>query len=128
AGTNDLKLNYMVVSSIIEDPNQNLWIGTEGGGINFYDIKSGRFQYITHQSGNANSLSTNNVKAMIRSSDGHFWIGTHDGGLNVLNSAKQPYRFKTFVNNPNDSTSLSSNRVISLFEDARQDIWIGTSG
>ncbi|WP_323026745.1 two-component regulator propeller domain-containing protein [Gelidibacter japonicus] len=128
AGANDLKLNYMVVSSIIEDPNQNLIIGTEGGGINVYNHTTGRFTYYTHNDSNTNSLSTDNVKAMIRTSDGNYWVGMHDGGINVLNLTKQPYTFKKYVNHPTDSMSLSSNRIISLFEDARQDVWIGTSG
>lgn len=128
AGINDLKLNYKVVSSIVEDPNQNLVIGTEGGGINVYSHATGRFTYYTHDSNNPSSLSTDNVKAIIRTNAGNYWVGTHDGGLNVFSLTKQAYNFKKYVNNPKDSTSLSSNRIISLFEDARQDIWIGTSG
>lgn len=128
AGANASKLNYKVVSSIIEGPEQKLWIGTEGGGINVYDGRSGRFTYYTHDGTKPNSLSTDNVKAMIRATDGRYWIGTHDGGLNVLNTTKEPFVFKKFVNDPADTASISSNRIISLFEDARQDIWIGTSG
>lgn len=128
AGTNDLKLNYKVVSSIIEDPKHNLWIGTEGGGLNVYNNTTGRFTYYTHEADRPNSLSTDNVKAMIRSRSGNYWVGTHDGGLNVLDLTKHPYGFKNYVNDPTDSHSLSSNRIISLYEDAREDIWIGTSG
>ena len=128
SGTNDLKLNYKVVSSIIEDPKQNLLIGTEGGGINVYNHTTGRFTYYSHDRNNPSSLSTDNVKAMIRTSDGNYWIGTHDGGLNVFTLKKDAYKFKLYVNSPKDPTSLSSNRIISLFEDARQDVWIGTSG
>ncbi len=129
AGTNDLKLNYKVVSSIIEDSEKNLLIGTEGGGINVYNHETGRFSYHTHDAKNPHSLSTDNVKAMIKTRDGNYWVGTHDGGLNVFNlEKKQSYRFKTYINIPGDSTSLSNDRIISLFEDARQDVWIGTSG
>ena len=128
AGTNSSSLNYKVVSSIIEDSNQNLLIGTEGGGINVYSQATGLFTYFTHDDSNPYSLSTDNVKAMIKTHDGDYWVGTHDGGLNVFNLEKQSDRFKRYVNNPADSASLSSNRIISLFEDAREDIWIGTSG
>ncbi len=128
AGTNDLKLNYKVVSSIIEDSEKNLLIGTEGGGINVYNQDTGRFTYHTYDDTKPHSLSTDNVKAMIKTRDGDYWVGTHDGGLNVFNLEKQAYRFKRYVNIPNDSTSLSNDRIISLFEDARQDVWIGTSG
>ena len=68
AGTNDSKLNYKVVSSIIEDSKQNLLIGTEGGGINVYNHATGRFTYHIHDDNNPYSLSTDNVKAMIKTS------------------------------------------------------------
>ena len=117
SGANNTKLNYKVISSIIEDDAQNLWIATEGGGVNFLNRKTGSFTYYTNNKNNPNSLSTDNVKSMIRTNDGNFWIGTHDGGLNYLNPNKKPFKFVKFKNIPGDSTSLSNNRVISLFED-----------
>lgn len=128
AGNNNYKLNYKVVSAIIEDSNNNLWVGTEGGGINIYNKKAKFFTYYTHDENNPNSLSTNNVKTMIRTRKGHFWIGTHDGGLNFLNPKNQPFKFKKFKSIAKDTTTLSNNRIISLFEDYQDNIWIGTSG
>src|SRR5690606_13222189 len=95
---NKSKLSYKVVSAIIEDPDRNLWIGTEGGGINFYNIKTGLFEYYQHDENNPNSLSTNNVKSMIRTRNGDFWIGTHDGGLNFFNPNLKPAKFEKFRN------------------------------
>ena len=127
AGTNNFKLNYKVISSIIETKD-NLWIATEGGGINLLDKNTKQFSYITHDKNNNNSLSANNVKSIIRTKKGNFWIGTHDGGLNFLNPNKLPFKFERFKNNREDSTSISNDRVISLLEDANDNIWIGTSG
>ncbi|MBL4765231.1 MAG: hypothetical protein JKX67_08130, partial [Colwellia sp.] len=31
---------------------------------------------------NSKSLSSNNVKSMLKDHLGNYWIGTHDGGLN----------------------------------------------
>ncbi|MBL4745281.1 MAG: response regulator [Flavobacteriaceae bacterium] len=128
AGIDNSKLNYKVVSSIHEDAAHNLWIGTEGGGINFYHKKTNSFKYYTHDSNDPNTLSNNNVKAMIISRDGHIWIGTHKGGLNVLNPKKTPYSFKKYKNIAGNTNSISDDRVISLFEDYQDNIWIGTSG
>ena len=128
AGTNNSKLNYKVVSAIIEDPEQNLWIGTEGGGIDFYNKKTGLFTHYIHNENNPNSLSTDNVKSMIRTQNGDFWIGTHDGGLNFLNPKNRPFKFKKYKNIPGDTTSISNNRIISLLEDYQNNIWIGASG
>ena len=127
-GASNYKLNYKVISSIVEDASKNLWIGTEGGGINFLNIKTGKFTYYTHNEDNPKSISTNNVKALLRTSEGNFWIGTHDGGLNFLNPTKTPFNFKKFNNDSNDSLSISNDRIISLFEDVNKHIWVGTSG
>ncbi len=128
SGSNRTKLNYKVTSSIIEDDQQNLWIATEGGGLNYLDRKSGLFNYYTHNDKDLKSISTDNIKSMIRTTDGYFWIGTHDGGLNFLDPNTRPYNFIKYKNIPDDSTSISNDRIISLYEDYIGDIWIGTSG
>ncbi|MBO0593205.1 response regulator [Cellulophaga sp. E16_2] len=128
SGTNKTKLNYKVVSALVEDSNNNLWVATEGGGVNVYNKETGTFKYYTNSNKKPNSISANNVKAMIQDHSGNFWIGTHDGGLNFLNPKVEPYTFKKFRNNPYNENSISSDRVISLFESYDANIWIGTSG
>ena len=46
---------------------------------------------------NPNSISTNNVKSILRTQKGNFWIGTHDGGLNYLNPNKKPFVFSSIL-------------------------------
>jgi len=126
-GNNNRMLNYKVVSSIIEDGSHNLWIGTEGGGINFYNKKTGLFTYYRHQENDPNSLSADNVKAMLLDKTGGLWIGLHDGGLDYLNTNHKPYQFEK-INSGTDHGSLSNNRVVTLFQDEMGFIWVGTSG
>ena len=124
---NDNTINYKVVSSIVEDDDK-LWIGTEGGGLNLYNRTTGKFTYYTHNPNNQNSLSSNNVKAIIKDKEGNLWIGTHEGGLNLYNPNK-PQEFIKFLNDPQDTLTISNNRVIALYEDIKQNnIWLGTSG
>lgn len=40
-------MNFPVLSKIVEDKNNNLWICTEGGGLNIYDISKDKFKHIT---------------------------------------------------------------------------------
>ena len=124
---NNNTINYKVVSSIVEDDDK-LWIGTEGGGLNLYNGKTGNFIYYKHNPDNRNSLSSDNVKAVIKDIEGNLWIGTHEGGLNLYNPNK-PQEFIKFLNDPEDTLTISNNRVIALYEDLKQDnIWLGTSG
>ena len=50
--------------------------------------ETNQFTYYTHNKNDANSISTNNVKSIIKTKKGNLWIGTHDGGLNFLNPNK----------------------------------------
>jgi signal transduction histidine kinase/ligand-binding sensor domain-containing protein/DNA-binding NarL/FixJ family response regulator len=68
-------------------------------------------------------LTQHDVSCFLQDSFGFIWIGTYDGlnrydGFNVLN----------FSHKTNDIESLSSNRILSLFEDSKKRIWIGTDG
>lgn len=40
-------LNNNIIGCIVEDENHELWIGTNSGGINRYDLKTHTFRYYT---------------------------------------------------------------------------------
>ena len=126
SGATNSMLNYKVISAILENTNGDLWVATEGGGINYYTKKTGEFTYYTHDANNSESLSSNNVKSMIRDKQGNLWIGTHDGGLNFLDVSKKPYRFKHFDQKQQNGIQIKDYRILCLLEDANQNIWIGT--
>jgi len=71
------------ILSICEDPGGNLWIGTNGGGLNHYDRKTDQFKQFNPA--NQDSLSTPGiiVYALACSPDSTLWIGT-EKGLSVL--------------------------------------------
>jgi ligand-binding sensor domain-containing protein len=50
------------------------------------------------------------------------WFGTSDG-LNRFDGKN----FKIFRHIPKDSTSLGNNIVRTIFEDERQNLWVGTN-
>ncbi len=59
--------------------------------------------------------------AMLQDRHGFIWFGTQAGLCRY-----DGYRFKTYLHDPNDSTSISGNWVMSLLEDSRGAIWVGT--
>ncbi|MCH5685880.1 hypothetical protein LWM68_17495 [Niabella sp. W65] len=65
-----------MVSSVASDKEGNLWIGTEGGGLNQYHKSSSHFTYYTHGS---NAIASNLIKSVYRDRDGNIWVGTHAG-------------------------------------------------
>lgn len=125
-GNSNNKLNYKVVSGMAEDPDGNLWIGTEGGGVNFYNRKTKKFTYYKNDPDDKNSLSANNVKSVIIDRNENIWIGIHDGGVNFLNPARKPFRFEQIDFPESSGISLKGYKVLTLLEDSKGNIWIGT--
>ncbi|MDX2127508.1 MAG: two-component regulator propeller domain-containing protein [Chloroherpetonaceae bacterium] len=69
----------------------------------------------------ADGLSNSGVNKIIQDGTGFIWIATGDG-LNRYDG----YRFKVFINLPNDSTSLSDSDISSLYVDQSNRFWVGT--
>ena len=70
--------------------------------------------------GAAEGLPQVSVNAILRTRDGFLWVGTF-GGLARFDG----HEFRTFLSGGGDA-GPPSRRVVSLHEDARQRLWIGT--
>lgn len=80
-------LSSPVIGQITEDPDNNLWICTEGGGLCKYERNSGLFEWYMHDE-KGNSISHNHVKCVWYDPERQaVWVGTHLGGLNRLDPA-----------------------------------------
>jgi ligand-binding sensor domain-containing protein/two-component sensor histidine kinase len=120
------------VTSLFQDRDGSLWIGTFGGGLckmPFNLLKTDapskvKFFVYKNNPGNKSSLSSNWIMKVIQDRRGSLWIATFGGGLNRLNPETD--RFSVFKNDPLNPGSLSDNDVISLCEDQSGIIWIGT--
>lgn len=82
---------YNGVYSILEDKNNNIWLGTKDIGL-FQLRKAGTNHYsihhFEHQPDNPYSLSSNSIYAIYQDSRNHIWVGCYGGGLNLLTQAK----------------------------------------
>ncbi len=67
--------NCNSVKCIYEDTKGNIWFGTEGGGLNRYDIKTKEFSYYTMEDG----LPSNNVYGILEDDQHNIWISTTVG-------------------------------------------------
>jgi ligand-binding sensor domain-containing protein len=108
-----------------EDEKNNIWVGTENGGLSVLNPKS--LQFITYKfdANDPNSLSNNSVYSIYRDDIGNMWVGTWSGGVNFL--PKFGRKFKSYKNQIG-SNSLNNNFVLSITGDGKDQIWIGTDG
>jgi len=116
-------LSYNEITSMAEDRNGNIWIGTFYGGVNRYDPNADTVKRFRAEPSNPNSLSHDNVKVVFVDRSGTVWVGT-DGGLNRLNPDSE--QFSVFRHSGKLPESISNNQVRCLFEDRAGNFWVGT--
>jgi len=125
-GDNTLSNNY--VTSIIQDKDGFIWIGTFGGGLNKYDPKTKRFTVYKLEKNNPGSISHNFIHTIYEDKEGFLWIGTGLGG--VCRYDKSTDSFKCYNYDPSDADNNknpSSVEVTSICEDSGGYLWFGTS-
>ena len=111
------------MSAILEDTIGNLWIGTEGGGLNYFDRKQNKFYHYKNIKSDSTSINSNTIKSLMLDSKGNFWVGTYEGGLNKF-SVKEG----KFTNKENSTEPIYhlANNVYNLIEDVQGRLWIGS--
>ena len=107
------------ISALKEDRAGDIWVGTNGGGLNKFQRETGRF-FSYQNTESPRSISDDNIHALLEDRDGTLWIGTLGGGLNRLSPAKDPNAAPTFIrykHDPADPQSLPSDNIWELFQD-----------
>jgi signal transduction histidine kinase/ligand-binding sensor domain-containing protein/class 3 adenylate cyclase/ActR/RegA family two-component response regulator len=121
---NSLSDNW--VSSLYEDRDGILWIGTQSGGLNRFEPVTEQFTRYTHDPNNPNSLSIDRISAIYEDRSGGLWIGTNGGGLERFD--RDTEQFTHYSHDPDNPNSLSHNQVSAIYEDHFGVLWIGTNG
>lgn len=109
---------------IYENPQGELWIGTQINGAFRFDPNCSDFlEHIKREGNNSFSLSNNTVSAFIQ--DGNeLWIGTNGGGLNVLNL--ETGGIISYTGTPPDPFGVNSETIRDAWEDRKGNIWLGS--
>lgn len=68
-------------------------------------------------------LLQHDISSISQDRYGFIWIATYDGLLRY-----DGYTFKTFRFDDNNPNSISDNRILSIYMDSSQNLWIGTEG
>ncbi len=110
----------------LEDHAGNLWIGTNGSGLNKYDPHTGVFTHFLHHPDSSGSLSHNRVYALAEDDEDHIWAGTAGGGISRYDPATN--RFVNYSTILTDSGTFYFNYILSLHNDEDHTIWAGTFG
>ena len=122
--TRNSELNNDIIFDFLEKDNQ-LWIATDGGGINILDLQTMKFSYLKHISDDEQSLPNNSIYRLYKDQMDNIWIGSIHGGLFAIKKVFIKTYKDVPLNNPN---GVSERIVVSIFEDKDTLLWIGTDG
>lgn len=120
------KLTEYRITDIVESPNQNIWISTQGDGLYRFKLEKDGVSFVAHyrHSLDESGISSNVVLCLMVDSHNKLWIGTEDSGIAIMDLATHTFQYCR--HDPFDQSSLSHDSVWSIFEDRAGTIWVGT--
>lgn len=122
-------------TSLAEDSNEGLWIGTYYHGlVRYFPRAKEKKEAMCYYKIPADlfSLSSNKINDILVNQNGEVWAGTKDGlnKLHWINNTSSGNRelagFIHYYHDPHDYDSLSHNWIFSLYEDHQGNLWVGT--
>jgi signal transduction histidine kinase/ligand-binding sensor domain-containing protein/DNA-binding response OmpR family regulator len=111
------------VKCFLKDRHDDIWIGTNGGGVNFFQKTNTNFTNITEVIRPGFGLSNAFVNAVAKEADGSLWVGTNGGGLNHLDF-KNHKNASYLVDNSHFEKTV--NMITSLANQNGQYLYCGT--
>lgn len=105
-----------------EDQFGLLWVGTQEGGINVFQVSNGQVIKKLEKLSQPGNLPSTNVHSLAEDKIGNIWVGTSKG---LVVYKRQENKFLIF---PSEKFGLQQVNVMSLFVDSMDNLWIGTQG
>ena len=113
-------LNYFNVNTIFEDRENTIWIGTDLG---LNQFRGERLQVLDE----ADSIPNNIIWSTYCDKEGNLWLGTNNGLAKItIKYDADGHIAHRKVKEYTTSNGLKSSTVLAVFEDSKNNIWIGT--
>lgn len=110
-----------------DDINNQLFVGTEGGGLNCINLNDQGMPVdnkVYKMTDKPESLSNNYIRSIYQDKEKNFWIGTFEGLNKVIyNSITGKHTFKVYKK----EDGLPNNMIESIVEDDNGYLWLGTN-
>jgi ligand-binding sensor domain-containing protein/two-component sensor histidine kinase len=118
--------NFTSCSSIDEDEENGIWVGTYGKGLFHQSKNQTGFTLFKGFNKNDTLPSRLIIESVKADQEGRIWVGTYGNGLFVIDKKLQ--RINHILPDKRNPFSLSYNDVLCIKQDKRGGIWIGTDG
>ncbi|WP_316635362.1 two-component regulator propeller domain-containing protein [uncultured Flavobacterium sp.] len=102
------------ILSFCEDEKKNLWVGTDGAGLKYWNRKNNT--YINY----SNKLSSSFITSIIRDNNNEIWLSTWAGGINKINPKNNTV---THYSCYNPFTKQTEKNIWFVYKDSKANIW-----
>src|SRR5688572_23406784 len=85
------KIKSNKITTLYEDANGRLWIGTHMAGLFQYNRDDDTFTHYSHDPANPESISSNNISSIEEDKEGNLWVGT-EHGLNFFDGTRNKFQ------------------------------------
>lgn len=102
-------LSGRAVSCFLEEGPDKVLIGTEDGGLQYFNPATKVFSKFPH------TLPYHNIHTLLKDKNGNIWIGIFAGGINIYNPKTGSIQHL-----------LDRENVFSIYQDKDDQIWVGT--
>jgi len=109
------------VTTILEDHQGTIWVGTTQTGLARFDKKTGEFEYFGIDPENPKNVKAESIHYLHEDQNKRLWIGTGNEALYLFDREKE-----TFQHYGNEQ-GLPARNIYSILEDDRGILWLGTS-
>ncbi len=115
-----------VIHSMFVDKAGNIWLSTYNKGLEKITIIDSQF-VLEKPNKKDNSLTSNEVRALLQTSDGNIIVATKDGVIRFFSNDFSELGILS-VNGALNSGEALDDLAYCMLEDSRKNIWIGTKG
>ena len=112
------------ILSLSKSTNGNVWIGTDGNGLLYYDLIKKNFYQYKKEAGNKNKPEDNYIQSLFEDKSGTLFIGTFSHGLNTTKTKGNFFELFRYVKN--DNSSLSENFITGINNRENNTVWLST--
>ena len=114
------------VTSISEDQNGNLYLGTWDGGVVQLNKTTKKYRHFLTDPNNSKSLSLNLSWLVFVDQENLLWVGTNGGGINKLALNKNGIHL--YEKGKKNEVGLIGNSIRAIYENEKEELWVGTYG
>lgn len=112
-----------VITSMVQDHQGFIWIGTQSG-LNRFD--GYQFKEYKHDPNNPNSIAGNYVRTIWQAPDNKLWAGTIANGVSIIDLISGDIKHAS-LDSENDHSQLSDNQIRAILGDANGNVYIASN-